>query len=316
VLVSEGQALRGAFEMLPEYLQDSLADADEVNFGDLGLQLTRSARALKLWVSLRFFGIERFRAAIRRSLDLAAHAAQRVEESERLELAAPPSLGIVCVRRRDLDEVANAGLAAALERSGEGFVSSTRLHGRFALRMCVLNHQSTAADVDRVLAFLETAEPEAEQPRHERHPPIVSTWPGLPEADLPSLRALPLFAGLEPDQAAQVASRASVREADAGEEVIEQWSLGSEFFVILEGTASVTIRGKAARDLGAGDFFGELRALGLGGSYAYPRLASVRATSPLRLLVFPEGRLRELVERYPAVAQVIQDAVVERLPQS
>ncbi len=316
VLVRDGQALRETFEMLPEYLQDSRADVDEVNFGDLGLQLTRSARALKLWVSLRFFGIEAFRAAIRRSLDLAAQAAQRVEKSERLELAAPPSLGIVCFRRRDLDDVANAGLAAALERSGEGFVSSTRLHGRFALRMCVLNHQGTAEDVERVLGFLETAEPEAEQPRHERHPPIVSTWPGLPEADLPSLRALPLFAGLEPDQAAKVASRASVREADAGEEVIEQWSLGSEFFVILEGTASVTIRGEAARDLGAGDFFGELRALGLGGGYAYPRLASVRASSPLRLLVFPEGSLRELVERYPAVAQVIQDAVAERLPQS
>ena len=163
----------------------------------------------------------------------------------------------------------------------------------------MLNHQSTEADVERVLAFLESAEPEPSEPERERHPPIVSSWPGLPEADVASLRELPLFAGLEPDQAAHVAAQASVREAGAGEDVIEQWSLGSEFFVILDGTAAVSVDGQPARELGPGDFFGELRALEWGSGYAYPRLASVRATSPLRLLVFPEGGLQELVERYP-----------------
>jgi aromatic-L-amino-acid/L-tryptophan decarboxylase len=316
LLVRDGSALRSAFEILPDYLRDARADAEEVNFSDLGLQLTRSARALKLWVSLRFFGIDAFRAAIRRSLEVAALAARRVEESETLELAAPPSLGVVCFRRRDLDEEGNAGLATALERSGAGLVSSTRLHGRFALRLCVLNHQSAAEDVERVLSFLETAgpEPETEAPRYERHPTIVSSWPGLPEADVPSLRALPLFAGLKPDQAAQVAALASLRDSAAGESVIEQWSLSSEFFVILEGTASVSVDGERTRDLATGDFFGELRALEWGAGYAYPRLASVRATSALRLLVFPEGSLKELVERYPAIATVIREAVAERLP--
>ena len=314
VLVRDGAALRNAFEMLPEYLHDARTAEGEVNFSDLGLQLTRSARALKLWVSLRYFGVKAFREAIRRSLAAAAFAARRVEESETLELLAPPSLGIVCFRRRDLDEAGNAGVAAALERSGTGLVSSTRLHGRFALRLCVLNHQSTEEDVEAVLGFLETARPEPAAPETERHPAIVSSWPGLPEADVPSLRALPLFAGLDPAQAAQVASRASLREAAAGEEVVEQWSLGSEFFVILEGSAAVSVDGQAARELGPGDFFGELRALEWGSGYAYPRLASVQATSALRLLVFPEGVLRELVERYPPVAAVIREAVAERLP--
>ena len=314
VLVRDGQALRHAFEMLPDYLHDARTADEEVNFSDLGLQLTRSARALKLWVSLRYFGIDAFRAAIRRTLELAADAARRVEESETLELMAPPSLGIVCFRRRDLDDAGNAGIMAALERSGTGLVSSTRLHGRVALRLCVLNHQSSEADVERVLAFLETAEPEAHEPERERHPPIVSSWPGLPEADLPSLRALPLFAGLEPDQAAQVAAQASLREAASGEDVVEQWSLGSEFFVILDGKAAVSVDGQPARELGPGDFFGELRALEWGSGYAYPRLASVRATSPLRLLVFPEGSLQELVDRYPPLGDVIRAAVAERLP--
>ena len=313
VLVRDGQALKRAFEMLPDYLHEARTAEGEVNFSDLGLQLTRSARALKLWVSLRYFGIDAFREAIRRTLDLAATAARRVEESETLEPMAPPSLGVVCFRRRDLDDEANAGIAAALERGGTGLISTTRLHGRFALRLCVLNHQSTEADVERVLAFLETAEPEAREPQRERHPPIVSSWPGLPEADVTSLRALPLFAGLEPDQAAHVAAQASLHEAAPGEDVVEQWSLGSEFFVILEGTASVSVDDRPARELGRGDFFGELRALEWGSGYAYPRLASVRATSPLRLLVFPEGRLQELVDRYPSLAAVIRAAVGERL---
>jgi aromatic-L-amino-acid/L-tryptophan decarboxylase len=315
VLVRSGRELRRPFEILPDYLRDARPEAeDEVNFSDFGLQLTRSARALKLWVSLRYFGLEAFRVAIRRSLEVAARAARRVEESGTLELAAPPSLGVVCFGRRDLDETGNAGLVAALERSGTGLVSTTRLHGRFALRMCVLNHQSTTEDAEAVLSFLETAQPEARKAEHERHPAIVSGWPGLPHADLPSLRELPLFAGLEPAQAAQVAARASLREVAPGEPVVEQWDLGSEFFVIVDGTASVTIDGQPARELGRGDFFGELRALAWGAGYAYPRLASVRATSPLRLLVFPEGALGELVQRYPSLDRVIREAVAERLP--
>ncbi len=315
VLVRNGRTLRTAFEILPDYLRDAEAAEEEVNFSDLGLQLTRSARALKVWVSLRFFGMEAFRNAIARSLETAARAAERVEESESLELLAPPSLGVVCIRRRDLDEQGNAGLAAALERSGVGLVSSTRLHGRFALRLCVLNHTSGLEDVERVLGFLETAKPEAERPQYERHPPIVSSWPGLPEADVPSLRALPLFAELEPDQAALVGKQASLREAATGEAVVEQWSLGRDFYVILEGSAAVSIDGEHTRNLGPGEFFGELTALDWGAGFTYPRLASVRATSPLRLLVFPDGSLSELVRRYPSVDRQVRAAMAERLPQ-
>jgi glutamate/tyrosine decarboxylase-like PLP-dependent enzyme len=271
VLVRNGRALRSAFEMLPDYLRDAEAAAGEVNFSDLGLQLTRSARALKVWVSLRFFGVAAFREAIARSLALAARAAERVEASESLELLTPPSLGVVCFRRRDLNEQENAGLAAALERSGVGLVSSTRLHGRLALRLCVLNHTSGTEDVERVLAFLETAEPEPEAPQH-------------------------------------------VREAAAGETIVEQWSLGRDFYVILEGSAAVSIDGEHTRDLGPGEFFGELTALDWGAGFTYPRLASVQATSPLRLLVFPDGSLSELARRYPSVDRQVRAAVAERLP--
>ncbi|HEY7398194.1 MAG TPA: aminotransferase class V-fold PLP-dependent enzyme, partial [Gaiellaceae bacterium] len=134
LLVRDGDALMGAFELMPDYLRDAAATDGEVNFADRGFQLTRTARALKLWVSIRAFGLGAFRTAIERSLDHAELARRLVEESTVLELAAPPSLGIVCVRRRfagvdDEDELErlHAGLVAALERSGQGLVSSTRL---------------------------------------------------------------------------------------------------------------------------------------------------------------------------------------------
>ncbi|HEV2785779.1 MAG TPA: aminotransferase class V-fold PLP-dependent enzyme, partial [Solirubrobacteraceae bacterium] len=157
LLVRDDDALRGAFQMTPDYLQDAFA-ADEVNLSDRGVQLTRSSRALKVWMSLQYFGVDAFAAAIGRALDLAGRVCERVRASDALELMAPPSLGIVCFRRRfadaaDEDEVDghNAGLVVALEQSGLGLVSSTMLRGRYALRVCVLNHTTGRDDVDRIM---------------------------------------------------------------------------------------------------------------------------------------------------------------------
>ena len=164
LLVREGSLLSRAFHILPEYLQDTAVGGVEVNFADRGLQLTRSTRALKLWMSLQYFGVDAFRAAIDRSLDLAVLAERRIEGSPELELLSPATLGIVCFRRRPPglgDETAlealNADLDRRLAESGVGMVSSTRVDGRYALRLCVLNHRSGAEDVERVLDWLERA---------------------------------------------------------------------------------------------------------------------------------------------------------------
>lgn len=166
LLMRDGKQLRAAFRMTPDYLRDSEVGETqgEVNFSDLGLQLTRASRSLKLWLSLKYFGVDAFRAAIDRSLDLARHAQVRIETFAELELVAPAVLGVVCFRRRpdgvrDEDELEdlNAALIAGLAESGRGMISSTRLDGRFVLRLCVLNHNSSAADVDEVLDYLESS---------------------------------------------------------------------------------------------------------------------------------------------------------------
>lgn len=153
LLVREGRLLGDAFHVMPDYLQDTAAATGQVNFADRGIQLTRPARALKVWLSLQYFGLDAFRRAIDRALDLALHAQRRIEATSSLELLTPASLGIVCFRRTGDDE-ANAALVAGLAESGEGLISSTRIEGRYALRLCVMNHRTTSEDVDRVLDFL------------------------------------------------------------------------------------------------------------------------------------------------------------------
>src|SRR5207253_5517599 len=314
LLVREGDTLRSAFEIVPDYLHESRARAGETNFADLGLQLTRTSRALKVWVSVQTFGLDAFRAAIDRSLELAEHAERRVEQSETLELLAPRSLGIVCFRRQvagadeDEHERRNTALAAALEASGLGLVSSTRLHGRFALRVCILNHTTGLEDVDAVLDFLEREEvAEVVEPAlYERHPDVAtSLFP-------PPLRALPLFDSLSAQEAENVAAIASGRTAEPGETVVEQWGSERDFFVIVEGTADVFVEGEHVRSLGPGEFFGELAALDWGAGFGYSRLATVVAGSPLRLLVLPEGALTELM-RFPGVERRGRAAGQERL---
>jgi aromatic-L-amino-acid decarboxylase len=184
LLVRDPDDLRRAFEITPDYLRDaSIESAREVNFADLGVQLTRSSRALKVWISLRTFGLDAFRCAIDRSLDLAAHARDRIERSPHLELMAPPSLGIICFRRvfADTDneeEIAlrNARLVGALEASGRALVSSTRLHGTYAIRLCILNHTTGVEHVEDALTFLETHDvmtARATEPLdYERHPDL------------------------------------------------------------------------------------------------------------------------------------------------
>jgi glutamate/tyrosine decarboxylase-like PLP-dependent enzyme len=164
LLVREGPLLSQAFQITADYMQDTAVGGVEVNFADRGIQLTRSARALKLWMSLQYFGVDAFRRAIDRSLDLAEFAERRIRESSELELLSPATLGVVCFRRRPagLDEEGtlerlNADLDRLLAESGEGMISSTRIDGRFALRLCVLNHRSRAEDVERVLTWLERA---------------------------------------------------------------------------------------------------------------------------------------------------------------
>jgi hypothetical protein len=332
VLVRDGVRLRRAFEMTPDYLKDNMAAAGEVNFADLGIQLSRMARAFKIWTSIRYFGLDAFRAAIDRALDLALAAQRHIEASDHLELLLPAHLGIVCFRRRfpDIDDEArleamNAALVHALAESGYGLVSSTRLHDRYAIRLCVLNHTSGLRDVLDVLSWLETHEvavPAAGAvddelpalPVLDRAASTEASW-GCPNTDPAALAALDVFAGVDDATLQFLASTCHETRASLGEYVVRRWDTNRDFYIILDGTVEVFVDARVVRKLGRGDFFGELAAQNWGGGFGYPRLADVVATAPVRLLVVPH-HVYATVAALPGLRDRIRQAVHVRLPES
>jgi glutamate/tyrosine decarboxylase-like PLP-dependent enzyme len=163
LMVKDVRRLEAAFSVRPEYLQDADPGTEQVNFADRGLQLTRTFRALKVWMSIQTFGLGAFRRSVQKGIDLADRAAERVRGSELLELLSPPSLGVVCFRVHPrgagLDEAAleslNERVQSRVIADGTAMMSSTRLRGTYALRLCIMNHHTTWRDVEETLAAIE-----------------------------------------------------------------------------------------------------------------------------------------------------------------
>ena len=159
LLVKDARKLSRAFGIHHDILQDMVWGARHPNGADHGLQLSRRDRALKIWLSIRTFGMAAFRAAVAQGVDLANRAASCVESSPTLELLTPASAGILCFRVNpvgaELDEAellrVNKKVLARVFWDGHAFISSTSLHDTFALRMCVINHTTTWDDVRETL---------------------------------------------------------------------------------------------------------------------------------------------------------------------
>jgi aromatic-L-amino-acid/L-tryptophan decarboxylase len=164
LMVRNVATLVRAFSVNPDYLQDTKLGLEHVNFADRGHQLTRSFRALKVWMSIQTFGLARFRAAIGHTIELAERAGDLVGRTRGLELLSPPSLGVLCFRYRPegpaWTEERLAGLNEAIQAriidSGTAMISSTRLRGTWSLRMCILSHQTVWDDVQRTLERVAT----------------------------------------------------------------------------------------------------------------------------------------------------------------
>jgi len=128
-------------------------------FFEESIELSRRFRALKLWLSLRYHGLQAFRDAIQQDLDRAQRLAGAIERSSSLELLGPVELSAVCFRhilREDAsDEVRNRFNLALLKRiitRGKIYLSNAELKGRFCLRACIVNHRTTEMDIDAVVS--------------------------------------------------------------------------------------------------------------------------------------------------------------------
>jgi aromatic-L-amino-acid/L-tryptophan decarboxylase len=321
LLVRDGGLLHRGFRVGAEYLEGVETAEREVNFSDLGLQLTRSFRALKVWLSLQYFGVAAFRAAIDRCQDLAAGAEGAIVASTELELLSPASLGIVTFRRSPPgidDEAAleriNAAIAEDIQANGRVFVSTAWVRGRFALRLCILNHSTTEAEVTRALDLAATL-PIDTTPRSAiaSYEPLERGWLRRARLDARVLRTVPLFASLDDAQAALVLRESHEHQAAPGEPIVERWHLSRDLYVVLEGAVKVSAGDNALRTLGPGEFFGEVAALDWGAGYGRTRTATVTAVEETRLLVLDWQLVQRLAQASPAVGELLEHAAKARL---
>jgi aromatic-L-amino-acid decarboxylase len=147
------EALRAAFSVVPEFLRTS-DEAD--NLSDYGPALGRRFRSLKLWAVLRCYGREGLQARIREAIRLAELFEGWVHADPGWELCAPRNFSVVCFRRAGTDEE-NEEIVERVNRSGEAFLSHTRLNGRYVIRLAVGNERTTEEDVRRVWKALRAA---------------------------------------------------------------------------------------------------------------------------------------------------------------
>jgi aromatic-L-amino-acid decarboxylase len=160
VLVRDKRWLRQAFHILPEYLAVTEGREGEVNLCDYGIQLTRGFRALKLWMSLKFFGLPAFQKAQARGFELAELAEMIVGQMPGWQVVTPAQMGVVTfrfapqgLREEELDQL-QLELVEAMIADGFAMVSSTVLRGRTVLRMCTINPRTTETDIRETLAKL------------------------------------------------------------------------------------------------------------------------------------------------------------------
>lgn len=156
VLVRHDAAHRNTFSLTPEYLEHGTRGlaAGQIWFSDYGLQLSRQFRALKVWMSIKEHGLDRFGRMMARNVEQAHYIGRLVEIEPKLELLAPIGLDIVCFRFNPGgwdDETLNAlnkEILIQLHEQGIGAPSYTTLRGRYSLRVAIANHRSVQSDFD------------------------------------------------------------------------------------------------------------------------------------------------------------------------
>ena len=135
--VADRKALIDTLSILPEYLRNQATESGAViDYRDWHIQLGRRFRSLKLWFVIRHYGVEGLQYHIREHVRVAQQFAGWVSDDKDFELAATVPLNLVCFRHKGGDEV-NQTIMDRLNRSGDLFLTHTKLNGKLTLRLCV-----------------------------------------------------------------------------------------------------------------------------------------------------------------------------------
>jgi glutamate/tyrosine decarboxylase-like PLP-dependent enzyme len=156
LLYRDPSAAQRAFAHSGDYARSLSNDPIEgFAFFEESMELSRPFRALKLWLSLKYYGLHAFQESIREDLRLAKVLADSIDAEPNLERLAPVALSAVCFRyigrSEDIDALNRAILSQVIRR-GRVYISNAMIGSRFALRACVVNHRSTEEDVRSVVS--------------------------------------------------------------------------------------------------------------------------------------------------------------------
>ena len=161
VLVRDVSSLARCFAVHPEYLKDASVGEGEVNFWDLGPELTRPARSLKLWMTLQVMGTDALGQVIDHGCHLAKTAENAIRSLPGWEIISPAAQAIVNFRfapagvpERELDAL-NQEISRAISAGGFAQVLTTELNGKKVLRICALNPETTDGDIRKTVELLD-----------------------------------------------------------------------------------------------------------------------------------------------------------------
>ena len=162
VLVRNQNTLINSFSAHPEYLKDAESSEGCIEFWDLGPELTRPARSLKLWLTLQTIGTEKLEAIIDHGCAMAELAEKLVSEKRDWEIISHAHFGVVnfrCVPDSNMPEsqlaILNQEIAKTLTDSGFAQIYTTELKGKKVLRMCTINPETTEKDIRDTIERLE-----------------------------------------------------------------------------------------------------------------------------------------------------------------
>ncbi|MBB4689265.1 pyridoxal phosphate-dependent decarboxylase family protein [Amycolatopsis jiangsuensis] len=153
LLVRDGTTLRAAYAFESSYLTVT-EDPLMTDYMDYGPQLSRNFKALKVWSALQAFGVDAFRAATRRTLELSQQFARGIEATAGLTLLAPVTLTAICFAVEGASHDEHTELLETLAADNTALLGPVMINGRHGIRACITNHRTTTEDIDLILARL------------------------------------------------------------------------------------------------------------------------------------------------------------------
>ncbi|MGZ8580448.1 MAG: pyridoxal phosphate-dependent decarboxylase family protein [Actinomycetota bacterium] len=158
LVVRDGQALRDAHYEGAAYLQDLPPTGELPNYSEYSAELSRDWRGLRVWFPLRLHGVAAFREALDEKLDLAQVVVEALEADPNIEVCWRPQLSTVAFRLAgDADDDRQAEFLRRINASKRVFLSSTRIHGRYVLRICIVSHRTHRDRIDECIEIVAKA---------------------------------------------------------------------------------------------------------------------------------------------------------------